>query len=162
MKLACLLVFCLLSVGSFALEVPNGKVVLVVSGVVSQQNRGKDAVFTMEMLTKLPQHSFVSRTPWYEKPVKFTGPLLRDVLAAAGAKGEKISAIALNDYRVEIPFQDLIKFPMVVARLLDDKPMAIRDKGPLFIVYPFDAYEELHQDIYYTRSAWQLSKIIVQ
>ncbi|STQ91423.1 molybdopterin-dependent oxidoreductase [Iodobacter fluviatilis] len=162
MKLAFFLALSLFSVTCFALDVPNGKVVLAVSGALSQQNSGKNAEFSMDMLTKLPQHSFVSKTPWYEKPVKFTGPLLRDVLAAAGAKGVQISALALDDYRVEIPFQDAIKYPIIIARLLDDKPMAVRDKGPLFIVYPFDQYKELHQDIYYTRSVWQLSKIIVQ
>jgi hypothetical protein len=161
MKLACLLVL-FFATHCLALDVSNSVVVLSVSGAVSQPNKGKDAVFTMEMLTKLPQHSFVSKTPWYEKPVKFTGPLLRDVLAAAGAKGSQISGVALDDYRVEIPFSDAIKYPIVIARLLDNKPMALRDKGPLFIVYPFDSYNELHQDIYYTRSVWQLSKLIVQ
>ncbi|PHV03788.1 hypothetical protein CSQ88_00785 [Iodobacter sp. BJB302] len=152
----------MLSITCLAVDASNDKVVLTVSGVLSQQNSGKNTAFTMDMLTKLPQHSFVSKTPWYEKPVKFTGPLLRDVLAAAGAKGAQISALALDDYRVEIPFQDAIKYPIIIARLLDDKPMPVRDKGPLFIVYPFDQYKELHQDVYYTRSVWQLSKMIVQ
>ncbi|AMC34424.1 molybdopterin-dependent oxidoreductase [Janthinobacterium sp. B9-8] len=160
MKLACLLALCL-STHCFALDVPNGAVVLSVSGLVSHPNKGKDALFTMDMLAKLPQHSFVSKTPWYEKPVKFTGPLLRDVLAAAGAKGEKVTAIALDEYRVELPVSDAHKYSMIIARLLDDKPMSIRNKGPLFIVYPYSAHAELRQDVYYTRSVWQLSKMIV-
>ena len=37
----------------------------------------------MAMLAGLPQHSFTTHTPWHNGPRKFTGPLLRDVLAAS-------------------------------------------------------------------------------
>ncbi|MGL4602800.1 MAG: hypothetical protein ACRCU9_01535 [Iodobacter sp.] len=154
--------FIFLLPAAFALEQPKGPVVLTISGTNTQTNAGKTAAFTMDMLAKLPQTHFVTKTPWYEKPVKFTGPLLKDVLAAAGARGTKITAIALNDYKVDIPFEDLNKYPVLLARLADDKPMAVRDKGPLFIVYPYDDYSELRKDIYYGRSAWQLSKLLIQ
>jgi hypothetical protein len=114
------------------------------------------------MLEQLPQHSFVTRTPWYSTPRKFTGPLLRDVLAAAGAQGTNLRAIALNDYRVDLPFDDTQRYDVLLARLLDDKPMPVRDKGPLFIIYPFDAHSELRNTVYYSRSAWQLKTIDVQ
>ena len=35
-----------------------------------------------------------------------------------------------------------------LARLLDDKPMPVRDKGPLFIIYPFDSKPELRNAVY--------------
>jgi hypothetical protein len=38
----------------------------------------------------------------------------------------------------------------------------VREKGPLFIVYPFDAVPVLHNEIYYNRSAWQLSGLKIQ
>ncbi|HBQ6508802.1 TPA: oxidoreductase, partial [Klebsiella variicola subsp. variicola] len=40
--------------------------------------------------------------------------------------------------------------------------MRVRDKGPLFIVYPYDSSTELQNQIYYSRSAWQVSKIIIE
>ena len=135
---------------------------LTVTGAVGQANSGTNAVFDMAMLEKLPQKSFTTQTPWYPKPVTFTGPLLRDVLAAAGAKGSKIVAVALNDYKTDIPFEDATKFDPIVAHLLDNKPMSIREKGPLFIVYPFDTASELRTEMYYNRSAWQLSSLRVQ
>ncbi len=135
---------------------------LTVTGAVGQANSGANAVFDMAMLEKLPQKSFTTQTPWYPKPVTFTGPLLRDVLAAAGAKGSKIVAVALNDYKTDIPFEDATKFDPIVAHLLDNKPMSIREKGPLFIVYPFDTASELRTEMYYNRSAWQLSSLRVQ
>lgn len=145
-----------------ALEKPSGPVVLTVSGSVLKPNDGKAAHFDMAMIERLPQHSFSTRTPWYAEPRKFTGPLLRDVLSQAGAKGTMLRAVALNDYWVEIPFDDALRHDVIVARLLDDKPMAVRDKGPLFVIYPFDARPELRNPVYFSRSAWQLRSIEVR
>lgn len=145
-----------------ALDKPAGPVVLTLSGRVRSPNDGNRAQFDMAMLERLPQTSFTTRTPWYAQARKFTGPLLRDVLAAAGASGTMLKAVALNDYWVEIPFEDAARHDVIVARLLDDKPMAVRDKGPLFMVYPFDAQPELRNPVYYSRSAWQLRTIEVR
>lgn len=144
-----------------ALEAPAGPVVLTVRGRVAKPNQGADAVFDMAMLERLPQTSFDSRTPWYAQARRFTGPLLRDVLAAAGARGRTVRALALNDYRVDIPYEDTQVHDMIVARLLDGRPMAVRDKGPLFILYPFDSKPELRSAVYYARSAWQLKTLEV-
>lgn len=144
-----------------ALDAPAGPVVLTVGGRVRLPNQGDAAHFDMAMLAALPQTSFATRTPWYAQPRRFTGPLLRDVLVAAGAQGDVIRLTALNDYRVDMPYDDAQRHDVIVARLLDDKPMAVRDKGPLFVIYPFDALPELRGAVYYSRSAWQLRKIDV-
>lgn len=145
-----------------ALVAPGGAAVLTLSGQLRHPNKGAAAEFDMAMLEGLPQLSFRTRTPWYAQPRKFTGPLLRDVLREAGAHGTQLRARALNDYRVDIPFDDAQRFDLIVARLLDDAPMAVRDKGPLFLVYPFDAQPELRNAVYYSRSAWQLRSIEVR
>ncbi|MDP1533377.1 MAG: hypothetical protein Q8L92_07320 [Rubrivivax sp.] len=146
---------------ALALAPPAGPVVLTLSGRVRIANRGAQADFDMAMLEKLPQTSFTTRTPWYAQARKFSGPLLRDVLGAAASQGTLLRARALNDYSVDIPFDDARRVDVIVARLLDDKPMPVRDKGPLFIVYPFDAQPELRSAVYFSRSAWQLRSIEV-
>jgi hypothetical protein len=128
---------------------------------VHKPNQGAHAHFDMAMLANLPQTSFSTQTPWYAQPRKFTGPLLRDVVSAAGGQGSTLRAHALNDYRVDIPYDDAQRYDIIVARLLDDKPMAVRDKGPLFVIYPFDARPELRSAVYFSRSAWQLRTIEV-
>jgi hypothetical protein len=150
------------SAPAMALEKPSSRVVLTISGRLRAPNDGAVANFDMPMLERLPQSHFTTQTPWYAKPRKFSGPLLRDVLAAAGAHGTTLRAVALNDYWVEIPFEDSARHDVIVARLLDDKPMSVRDKGPLFVIYPFDARPELRTPVYYSRSAWQLRTIEVQ
>jgi hypothetical protein len=141
---------------------PKGRVILTLGGQITQPNRGKDAVFDMAMLEALPQHSFTTRTPWFDKPVKFTGPLLADVLKAAGARGQTIKASAINDYTIAIPLADAQAHGVLVARLLDDQPMAVRDKGPLFVIYPFDSKAELRSSTYYERSIWQLKRMGIE
>ena len=39
--------------------------------------------------------------------------------------------------------------------------MSVRDKGPLFVIYPFDEAPELNNETYYGRSAWQVKSIEV-
>ena len=148
--------------GAQALDAPEGAVLLTVTGRVQLPNRGTTAQFDMAMLERLPQSSFTTRTPWYAQPRKFTGPLLRDVLAASGSQGTTLRAIALNDYHVDIPAEDIQRYDVVLARLLDDKPMQVRDKGPLFIIYPFDSVSGLRNAVYFSRCAWQLKAIEVR
>ena len=148
---------------AFALDAPEGQVVLTLTGRVRSHNHvaqgESQAQFDMAMLERLPQQSYTTRTPWYSQPRKFTGPLLRDVLAAAMAQGGSLRATALNDYRVDIPYDDVQRYDVLLARLLDDKPMSVRDKGPLFIIYPFESNSALRRALYYTRCAWQLKAI---
>lgn len=150
------------SLPAAALEVARGKVVLTLRGRISKPNQGAVAEFDMEMLEALPQHSITQTTPWFPGPRKFTGPLLRDVLAAAGANGRSLEAIAINDYKVSIPVEDVHEHEVILARLLDDQPMPVRSKGPLFIVYPFGSDAKLRSSIYYSRSAWQLKALEVR
>ncbi|MGQ3085335.1 MAG: hypothetical protein ACT6RO_19515 [Hydrogenophaga sp.] len=144
------------------LSQPKGRIALTVSGKLGQPNKGKDAVFDMAMLEALPQHSFTTRTPWYDRPVKFTGPLLSDLLALTKAQGTTINASAINDYTIRIPVADAQAHGIIVARLLDDQPMAVRDKGPLFVIYPFDSKAELRSSTYYERSIWQLKRMSIE
>jgi len=88
--------------------------------------------------------------------------LLRDVLKAAGAQGRQLMAFALNDYKTSIPVEDAHRYDVIVARLLNGQSMSVREKGPLFIIYPFDDLPELRTETHYGRSAWQLKTLQVE
>lgn len=159
---ALLLTGLALTAPALALDPPTTRPILTVSGKIGVKNAGETARFDMKMIEALPQHSFTTSTPWFDKPVKFTGPLLSDVLAAVKAEGTLLSAVAINDYKINIPMTDVQKYKVIVARLLDDKPMPVREKGPLFVVFPFDSASELRSSTYYERSIWQLKALDVQ
>lgn len=152
----------LTAVTAAALPPPTGKVVLSIAGKVGDKNTANAAEFDMAMLEAMPQKTFSTQTPWDRQPIKFTGPLLRDVLAAAKASGTKLKAVAVNDYKTEIPFSDTTQFDMVLAHKMNGQPIPVRTKGPLFIVYPYDSKPELQNKIYTDRSAWQLKLIEVE
>ena len=146
----------------WAQEAPKSPVVLQISGRIAWHNQGQVAVLDMAALQALPQKSFSTQTPWEQQPVTFTGPLLRDVMALVKAQGEQIRAVALNDYRVKLPLSDALEHDVVVAVQMNGQPIPVRTKGPLFIVYPFDAKKELQHKTYYERSIWQLKAIEVE
>ena len=150
---------------AWAVEGLAGPVVLTVSSRQRDSQRDGQRTsptqFDMAALASLPQTGYTTHTPWYSQPRKFTGPLLRDVLASAGVHGSQLRLVALNDYRVDLPFDDVLQHEVLLARLMDDKPMAVRDKGPLFVIYPFDQHAALRNAVYYSRCAWQLRAIDV-
>ena len=84
------------SISASALQPPKGKVILTISGKVAEKNTPTGADFDLEMLEKLPQSTFTTVTPWSRLPIKFTGPLLRDVFSAAKATGSLIRATAAS------------------------------------------------------------------
>ena len=121
-----MLALTLLSRTGLALAQPDGPVVLTISGKIDHMNAGQTAAFSMRMIEALPQQTFTTKTPWYPQPIEFTGPLLRDVLAGAGATGTRMTAIALNDYKTEILVSDAMQQTVILARLRDGKPMPVR------------------------------------
>lgn len=86
---------------------------------------------------------------------------LRAVLERAGARGKVMTASALNDYEISIPFEDL-QFEPLLAMKVDGQVLTVRDKGPLWIVYPRDAHEVLDDVKYYSRWVWQLNRLHVE
>ena len=141
---------------------PTQPVILTVTGKITHRNRGEAAVFDAAMIDKLPTHEFRTWSPWFREPVTFRGPLLQTVLDAVGSQGEMLHLVALNDYAVNVPVSDARKFGPLLATHIDGKVLGVRDKGPLFLIYPFDAKPETRADQYYGRSIWQITRFTVQ
>ena len=157
---ACMLLATLLAVPAWALDKPAGDPVLTVTGAVSETNDGGNAVFDMAMLEALAGRSAKMQTPWTENETEFSGPFLREVLKAAGAKGKTLKVKALNDYAAEVPAEDA-ELDTILATKLNGAPMSVRDKGPLMLVYPFDLDKGLYNEKYFGRSVWQIKEIEV-
>ncbi|OZG75332.1 hypothetical protein BTA51_02815 [Hahella sp. CCB-MM4] len=151
-----------LSALSAPLESPAGRILLTVSGKVSNTNTDGAAELDLTMLDSLPQFSITTSTPWYDAPRKFTGPLARDLVKLLGASGEQVKATALNDYSINIPLEDFEKFDVVLATRIDGKTISVREKGPIFVIYPFDDHTELVSETYYQRCIWQLDRLSFQ
>ena len=130
--------------------------------VIVEPASGRQIELGLVELGQMPQTTIRTKTPWIGQDTSFEGVLVRDVLAAAKVKGASIRARALNDYAVEIPMADLTKYDVLLATRLDGRPMSVRDKGPYWIMYPFDAHAELRTDRYYERAIWQVKSLEIR
>jgi len=158
-KIRSLLVACaaLLAVG--ALPASAGDVILTIDGDIAGQ---APVDMTLEDIEALGSTTIVTRTPWHETAVSFEGVPLAALLERAGADGETLSVFALNNYRSEMPVSDIAEHGVILAYKQNGAYMPVSDKGPLFIVYPFDADHALNNEVYYARSAWQVRSITVE
>ncbi|SLN63234.1 Oxidoreductase molybdopterin binding domain protein [Falsiruegeria litorea R37] len=138
-----------------------GEVVLTVSGDVTRAEQSQDWTFDMDALRALPATTVKTTTIWTEGEQSFTGVSLAILLEHVGAAKGTIQAVALNDYAVKIPTTDAIEDGPVVAYSLNGSEMSVRDRGPLWIIYPFDENETYKSEEYYSRSIWQLDRIKV-
>lgn len=146
-----------------ALEAPSESLVLTLDGEITESNTPEGtAVFDLAMIEALGTMEIVTETPWTDGNVRFEGVRVRDLLAAVGAQGTSVQAAAINDYAIEIPIADFNKYDVILAFRVDGKRMRVRDKGPLWIIYPWDKHPELRDEIHHSRSIWQLKRLTVK
>lgn len=141
---------------------PTGKPILTVSGKITKSNVNGTAQFDRTMLEEMGLVTVETKTPWYEARTRFEGVSMAKLMDFVGAQGTTVTAVALNDYVSTIPVKDFSQFNVILAMKRDGEYMQVRDKGPLFIIYPYDSTPELQSQTYYTRSAWQVAKLIVE
>ena len=145
--------------GGFA--TPEGPTLLVVSGDISKTNVGATAVFDREMLVEMGATEIITETIWTEGVQTFEGVSLATLLSHLDVTEGNLLATAINDYTVEIPVSDAIEGGPIIAYAVDGKPMSVRDKGPLWVIYPYDSSADYRSEVIYSRSIWQLDRIEV-
>lgn len=160
--LLTLLLTHVLCVGAEPLPQPTGRVILTVTGSLSNTNVEDEAHFDLRMLESLPQASIRTTTVWTDGVQLFEGVLLSEVLRAVGARGETVLAFALNDYVVPYRITELLQYRVVAAFKLNGKYLRIRDKGPIWVAYPRDEHPELQNAAADHKWIWQLERLHIQ
>jgi len=144
------------------LQVPTDTVVLTVSGQIGLTNVGKTARFDMAMLRALPAREFETSTIWTEGVQRFRGVPLNEFVGFLKMQGTIMVASAINEYSIEFPIAEAIEDGPLLAYEMNGKEMSRRGKGPLWIVYPYDANSDFRTETTYIRSIWQLDRIDVE
>ena len=150
-----------LSTMANGLDAPAGPIILTVSGEISVTNADDKAAFDRRLLARLPPTTIETSTIWTEGVQTFTGVSLHTLLDELDARGNQIHAHAVNDYMVTIPIEDAKENGPIVAYLRNGEIMSLRDKGPLWIIYPFDSDQDFRTETIYARSIWQLDRLEV-
>lgn len=140
---------------------PAGAVVLTVTGGIARTNAPGQAEFDLDMLRSLGLRTVTTDTIWTDGPSTFEGVAMRHLLQAVGAEGSMLTLVAVNDYSVSFPLSDLAEDAPLLAFARDGAPMSLRDKGPIWAIYPYDEKPEYRTELIYARSVWQLVRISV-
>ena len=128
---------------------------------------GKTLALTDGDIAALPWNEIHTKTVWTEGVQHFRGPRLAEVLALSGlAKDDllkrELTMIALNDFRIKLQVEDALEFDPILAREVNGVKMRVRDKGPLWLVFPRDDYRALQNAPRDELWIWQLSQIEVK
>lgn len=150
----------------FAAQVPAGlrsPALLTVTGAIGKANRGaidpaldqmmikqkisfeKAYVFDFAALMALKKVQIKPTLEYDKKVHTLHGPLLTDVVAAAGAPADaaRILLRAIDGYNVIVSLTDAKKYQFIVATHLDGHPMPLGGLGPLWAVYDADRFPEM-------------------
>ncbi|MBU9699176.1 molybdopterin-dependent oxidoreductase [Rhodobacteraceae bacterium HSP-20] len=157
----CVVLLATLAPARAELATPAGEVILTVGGAISETNGDGTASFDMAMLQAMPSSEFSTSTTWTDGTKAFKGVPLKTLLDSLGAKGSKVIATALNNYSVEIPMEAIRDGVPIMAYTIDGAEFSRRDKGPLWIVFPYDSSAEYQTELVYGWSIWQLASLTV-
>ncbi|WP_164658622.1 hypothetical protein [Tropicibacter sp. Alg240-R139] len=138
------------------ISAPVGPVLVTLGGAVSHSNlpaRGTDdgglfgfleveydAAVGLDtaMLGDLPQQTIT--IPYgpedNQRDYVFSGPVLADVMALAGASGKSALPMAMDGYQAEIPWDMIERLNPILATHADGAPMGIGGFGPTMVVFP--------------------------
>lgn len=145
-----------------ALPLPKGPVILTISGNIAVTNVDGAAQFDRDMLVALGMTGIETTTAWTDGVQSFEGVLARAVLERVGARGRTVIATALNDFVAPIPMDELEKYDVILAMVMNGQQMKVSDKGPLWVVYPRNDHAELQDPKLNDRWVWQLRSLTVE
>lgn len=135
----------------------SGPGLLTVTGAIGRGNRGprtvldqmlvkqqiafdKAHVFDAPALHRLPAVTIRSTLEYDAQPHSLQGPLLTDVLQAAGVQVQEAALVlrAIDGYTVPLSLAQGRRQRFIVATHLDGQPLALGGLGPLWAVFDAD------------------------
>ena len=163
-RMFCVFVLCWLSASPVLADELSGPAMVTVSGKISNPNReALDAFhdiyfniqdvefsaateFDLASLQALGMRSVSASYEDWPGKIDFEGPLLSDVLKQAGATGSIFSVKALDGYTVDVSREEIEKYPVVLAIKANGKFLGIGGRGPAWLIFPRDDYEDLAKE----------------
>jgi hypothetical protein len=140
----------------------EGEVLLTVAGRIGATNGDGLARLDRAQLLAWGTDRLHTITPWDEGEATFEGVLGSRLMAGLKAAGSVLRCKALNDYSVDIPLAELQECAVLFALQRDGRPFSVRERGPVWVVYPWSQHPELDDRLHRQRSIWQLTEIVVE
>ncbi|MGX0903654.1 hypothetical protein ACSSV8_002237 [Roseovarius sp. MBR-79] len=139
----------------------DGHAVLLIDTRGAEGSLFKSIPLDRAALSALPQTGFETHTVWTDGPQQFRGVALATLLAHLDISAAHIDLEAVNNYRVSLPVAEIGPDNPIIALTRNGAAMSLRDMGPFWLVYNYDANPEFRTELIYARSIWQLARITV-
>ncbi|MCJ8332877.1 MAG: oxidoreductase [Epibacterium sp.] len=130
--------------------------------VLSVRAEGSVHDYTLAQLRALGEVKVQTTTIWTEGEQHFVGVPLRSLMAGLGIHSGTVTASAVNDYAVVIPLADASATAPIIAYERNGATMSLREKGPLWVIYPYDSDPAYRTEETYSRSIWQLNRLAAE
>lgn len=132
------------------------------STILTVNNHGHKAQFSLEQLLAHADKEIVTNTPWTDDNTKFVGVSAKALLQIIGVDKADLKVTALNNYWSTIPYDDIEKYNPLFAVKKNDTVMSVRDKGPIWVIYPLSEFNQVNNEVLHSRMVWQVSQIETQ
>lgn len=145
------------------LSKPENPIILSVTGKIDRFNAQDSLLLNREQVMLAGVVEYDVTDPFLQRPVRFRGVLMRDLLALAGVHqdAESLYITALNDYSVDVPISEVTDRPVLFALDQDGVPMTPDFRGPAMLVFPYDHFPYEHL-VYEALWIWQIASIEVR
>ena len=138
-----------------------GPVILTITGLDPARFPDGRQEFDMVGLQSLGERQITTSSMWTRGANLYTGVMLHSLIDHLKLEDGSVKLTALNDYAIVMPVIEATSEAPMLAYMVNGAPMTVRDKGPIWVIYPFDSDKKFRNDQIYARSVWQLNRIEV-
>lgn len=139
-------------------QIAAAETILTVTHTATAGGTAVKTEYDLAALQALPKSSFETKTEWTEGVQTFEGVEVQALMAALGVTSGTMTATAADGYMLEIPAAEMMISGPIVAYSMNGAALPA-DKGPLWIVYPYDRAPEFNTEDTVSRSIWALTQI---
>ena len=142
---------------------PEGRVILEVIGALAKPNKNGKLLFDRATLEKIGVIRYPNKNKWYSEEVVFEGVSMKALLDAVGVPdgSVKVRMRALDDFQSDAPLEDFKKWPVMLALKMNGEYMSIKNKGPIWVVYPTHIDPEVGMPAFQAKWVWQLHELVI-
>lgn len=110
--------------------------------------------------TALGLYRVTTETPWEQGSLTFEGVLFSEVAKYLGFEDASALRVrALDDYIQDVPREDWVDKPLILATRQDGVPLARRTQGPARLIYPLSEYAGYDSTVHDARWIWLIKSI---
>ena len=139
----------------------EGPVILTVNGLDPAAHPGGSVELDVGRMDALGTIEIATSSIWTEGVHTYRGVPLWTLIDLLGIADRNLRLHALNDYSADFPAGEASEEAPILAFEMDGAPMSVREKGPIWVIYPYDHDADYRTDTIFSRSIWQLDRIDV-